>query len=384
MRGSIIKRGNSWSVVVEVGRDPITGRRVRKWHSGFSTKKDAERARVDLLSRLDQGGYVPPSKATFGEFLLSEWLPAKRATVKPTTLASYEMHALKHLVPRVGALPLQSLGAAHLNALYADLLANGRRDGRGGLSPSTVRRIHATVHKALGDGVRWGRLPRNPADQADPPRNVSSEITVWSPDQLRTFLYGLREDRLFAAWLLAATTGMRRGEILGLRWADTDLDAGSVTVRQIRTVARYEVVTTTPKTDRGTRTISLDPATTAALRSHRVAQLEEKLALGSAFDATNDLVFSHADGTAIHPERFSAWFKQRCRRSGLPVVRLHDIRHSYVTALLSAGVPLKVVSQRVGHASPMVTMAIYQHVLPGDDQAAAAVGARVIFGAVDA
>ena len=379
MRGTVIKRGSSWSVVIDLGRDG-TGRRVRKWHSGYRTKMEAERARTELLSQVDRGSYVPPTKLTLGTFLTQEWLPAKRATVKETTLASYEVHVVKHVVPRLGGVPLLGLAAAHLNAFYADLLLDGRRDGCGGLSPTTVRRIHATLHKALVDGVRWGRLPRNPADQADPPRAATTEMSVWSPVQLRTFIDSVRADRLFAAWLLAATTGMRRGELLGLRWRDVDLDAETASIRQIRTIARYEVLTLTPKTDKGSRTIALDPQTVAVLRSYRVAQMEERLLLGPGYRDSGDLVFTREDGSPIHPERFSASFRQHCARSGLPVIRLHDVRHSYVTALLSEGVPLKVVSQRVGHASPMVTMTIYQHVLPGDDRVAAAIGARAILG----
>lgn len=379
MKGTVIKRGAAWSVVIDLGRDEA-GQRVRKWHSGYRSKKDAERARVELLSRLDHGSYVSPSKQTLGSFLADEWLPAKRATIKETTLASYEMHVTKHIRPRLGGVPLLGLGAGHLNAFYADLLVDGRRHGAGGLSPTTVRLVHATIHKALADAVRWGQLPRNPADQADPPRTATPEMSVWSPEQLRTFLASVRGDRLFAAWLLAATTGMRRGELLGLRWSDIDLEVGTATVRQIRTVARYAVLTLTPKTDKGARTISLDPQTVLGLRAYRVAQMEERLLVGPAYLDTGDVVFTKEDGSFIHPERFSSWFKQVCRRSGLPSVRLHDIRHSYVTALLAAGVPLKIVSQRVGHASPMVTLAIYQHVLPGDDRAAATIGAKAILG----
>jgi integrase len=289
------------------------------------------------------------------------------------------MHVAKHIVPRLGGISLLGIGAAQLNAFYSDLLVAGRRDGRGGLSPTTVHLIHATVHKALADGVRWGRLARNPADQSDPPRPAKSEMSVWRPDQVRTFIESVRGDRLFAAWLLAATTGMRRGELLGLRWSDLELDSGVAVIRQIRTIARYEVITAGPKTDKGSRQVALDQATVAALRAHRVGQLEERLVVGSTYEESG-LVFTQPDGSAIHPERFSRWFQQRCRGSGLPRVRLHDVRHSYVTALIAAGVPLKVVSQRVGHASPMVTMSIYQHVLPGDDRAAAEVGARAILG----
>jgi len=379
MRGSVIKRGGSWSVVVDMGRDG-NGKRIRKWHAGFATKREAERARVEILSQVDRGAYVAPTRTTLSEFLVAEWLPSKRPTVKPTTLASYEMHVTKHIVPRIGGLPLHALSASNLNSFYADLLSDGRRQGEGGLSPSSVRRVHSTLHKALADAVRWGRIVRNPADLADPPKEATPEMSVWTPEQLRGFLDHVRNDRLYAAWLLAATTGMRRGEILGLRWSDVDLDECRVSISQIRTVARYQVVTQTPKTDKGTRTIALDPATTHALRAHRVAQLEEKVLLGPGYRNEAGLVFTNADGSAIHPERFSSWFKQLCGKSGLPTIRLHDVRHSYVTALLGNGVALKVVSQRIGHSSPMVTMTIYQHVLPADDEAAAVIGARAVLG----
>jgi integrase len=378
MRGSVIKRGGSWSVVIDIGRDD-NGKRIRNWHSGFDSRKEAERARVDLLSRFDRGMYLSPTKSTVGSFLVDEWLPAKRSTVKATTFASYQMHVNKHIKPRIGSTPLLALTAGHLNSFYGELLIDGHLTADKGLSPTSVRRVHATLHKALADAVRWGRIARNPADQADPPRSHSPEMTIWSPTQLRAFLDSVRGDRLYAAWLLAATTGMRRGEVLGVRWSDVDLEAATLTVTQIRTVVAYEVVTLTPKTDKGRRTISLDPQTVAALRAHRVAQNEERLLLGPAYVNT-DLVFTRPDGSGIHPERLSRWFTQRCRKADLPVVRLHDVRHSYVTALLASGVPLKVVSQRVGHASPMVTMAIYQHVLPGDDRAAADIGARAILG----
>ncbi len=332
MRGTVIKRGISWSVVIDLGRDG-DGKRVRKWHSGYATRREAERARVDLLSQVDKRIYVAPNKLTIGQFLVDEWLPAKRATVKATTIASYEMHVRKHIVPRLGGVALVSVGAPHLNGFYAELLATGRRLDSSPLSPTTVRRIHATLHKALADAVRWGRLSRNPADQSDPPRASTPEMSVWSPDQLRTFLESVRGDRLFAAWLTAATTGMRRGELIGLRWSDLDLEGATASVRQIRTIAKQQILTLSPKTDKGTRTISLDQATVAALRSYRVAQMEERMLLGPAYRDAGDIVFTRADGAALHPERFSAWFKQRCRRSGLPNVRLHDVRHSYVTAL---------------------------------------------------
>ena len=184
-----------------------------------------------------------------------------------------------------------------------------------------VRNVHGMLHKALADAVRGGRLVRNAADAADQLRKSSPEMQVWTPEEMRRVLEHVRDDRLFAAWQLLATTGMRRGELLGLRWADVDLEPGSLAIRQVRTAVNVE--TGTPKTHKGSRTVSLDPATVAAVRTHRRQQNEERLVWGGAWTETG-LVFVRPDGEAIHPQRLSQWFAQHVRRAGLPRIRLHD------------------------------------------------------------
>jgi integrase len=378
MRGSVIKRGNAWSVVLDLGRDH-TGRRIRRWHSGFRTRKDAERARIELLNRVEQGTYVAASKMTLGEFILEEWLPAMRAVVRPTTWEHYAVCANVRVIPALGGVVLQSLTPGRLNAFYADLLASGRSDGKGGLSPKTVRHTHTMLHKALADAVRWGRLVRNVADLADPPKPQTPEMKVWAPAEVRAFLDFVRDDRVYAAWLLVATTGMRRGEVLGLRWSDLDLDIGRVSVAQTLTVVNQKVRVSEPKTAKGRRTVALDPATVAALRAHRARQAEERLVLGPAWQE-HGLIFTWYDGGPIHPERFSKWFEVRAIRSGLPRIRLHDLRHSYATAALAANVSPKVVSERLGHAKVGITLDVYSHVLPSMDEQAALTVARLILG----
>jgi integrase len=208
---------------------------------------------------------------------------------------------------------------------------------------------------------------------------MTPEMRVWSPEQLRAFLEKVRGDPLYAAWLLLATTGMRRGEVAGLRWVDVGLDAGRVSPRRPRVVVNYEVVVSEPKTAKGRRSLALDPATAAALREHRTRQLQQRLAVGPRWQDSG-LVFTWPDGRAIHPERFSSWFEQHARAAGLPKIRLHDVRHSYATAALAAGVPAKVVSERLGHANIAITMDTYSHVLPGLDSQAAGTVARLILG----
>jgi integrase len=261
---------------------------------------------------------------------------------------------------------------AHLNKLYGTLRAAG-------LAPKTIRNVHGVLSKALGDAERWGLASRNPARLADPPAVTRPRVRVWSPEQTRAFLATVAADRLFAAWLLAVTTGMRRGELLGLRWADVDLDVGVVRVAQARVRAGNRVEAGEPKTARGRRTIALDPATVAALRQHRTRQAQERL-LADPSDIDSGLVFTMPDGAPIHPNRFSLWFRTRVRAANLPAIRLHDLRHSYATAGLAAGVPPKVMSERLGHATVAFTLDTYTSALPALDKSAADVVAGLILG----
>jgi integrase len=177
------------------------------------------------MSALRAGTFVAPSKLTLGAFLTEQWLPTMRAAVRPVTWTTYRIYAEAQVLPALGNVPLQALTAAHLNRVYADLAEHGRRDGRGGLKPKSVRHVHVLLHKALGDAMRWGLVARIVADAADPPRVPRREGGVWTADELRAFLEATHQDRLAAMWLLFATTGMRRGELLGLPWRALELDA---------------------------------------------------------------------------------------------------------------------------------------------------------------
>jgi len=303
MRGHVHKRGHSWAVVVDVGRDSETGKRRHSWRSGFHTRRDAERALTEQLGRLERGGYVELSRLTVAAYL-TEWLAAiETRGLRPATLSSYRMFVTKHLTPRLGSIPLQQFSATHLNACYADMLASGRRNGKGGLLPRTVRYAHSVIRKALANAVRWNRLVRNVADSADPPRKAATRTApkTWTAAELRHFLDHVAEDRLAAAWRLAASTGMRRGEVLGLAWTALDLDAGRLAVRQTLGVVDYQPRLAQPKTERSRRQVALDPETVAALREHRRRQLEERLAAGDVW--TNPGVSSSPARTARRSTR---------------------------------------------------------------------------------
>ena len=272
-----------------------------------------------------------------------------------------------------------------LNGLYARLLASGNKTNRPGaaegLSPRTVRYIHTIVHRMFKDAVRWGRLVRNPADAADPPRAASAgipEIVTWTAEQLGAFLHGMRDHRLYTAFLLLATTGMRRGEALGLRWSDLDLAGGRLAVRQTVIAVHHKVEFGTPKTAKGRRTVMLDVVTVAALREHRKRQAAERLSIGAGW-IDLDLVFAAADGTPLHPERFSRTFTEHVARLGLPAVPLHALRHGWATLALAAGVHPKVVQERLGHATIAITLDIYSHATSGLHSDAAEQVAGLVF-----
>ena len=379
VKGTIIKRGRKWSVVIDLGRDPASGKRVRKWHSGYTTRREAERARIDILARVQRGDYVSPRKQTVAAFLLDEWLPAIRSSIRLSTFDSYKRNIELHVVPRVGGSLLQRLTPNQLNSLYADLLENGRVDGRGGLSPRSVRYIHTVVHRALHDAMRWNRISRNPAQAADPPRIPRKhDFNVWSAHDLRSFLDHAITDRFAAAWYLSATTGMRRGEVLGLRWADLDMDAARLSVRQTVISISYKIHVSEPKTARSRRVVALDQTTVRMLRAHRARQLEERLAAGEIYQ-DHDLVFAAEDGGYVHPDGFSKRFKRLLKASGVPPIRLHDLRHTHATLAMQAGIHVQVVSERLGHSNVSTTLDIYSHVIPALQEEAAEQVAELLF-----
>lgn len=332
------------------------------------------------MDSIEKGSHVQRTNITLAVFLVDEWLVAIERTVRFRTFISYQGHVLTHIIPRLGGLRLQDLNAGRLNAFFATLLSEGRADGTGGLAPATVRRVYATLHRALGDAVRWGRLATNPADRADPP--AASRRTAnktWTAEELERFLDHLDGDRLRPPFVVAALTGLRRGELMGLRWEDVDLEAATLSVNRARVTHGSEVRIEDPKTDSGRRLVSLGPRTVSALRSWRKAQLEERLAWGEAWEDTG-WVFTNEDETPLHPDRFSKSFARHVREAGLPKIPLKNLRHTHATLLLKAGAHPKVVQERLGHASVMITLDIYSSVAPGMHREAAALGEAVVFG----
>ncbi len=382
-RGSVQRAGNgTWFFVVDIG---AAGERKQTRRRGFPTKKAAQAELTRILNSLEQRTYVAPKRQTLATFLTDTWLPAIEHTIKPATFESYRRNVRLHVAGRlIGRRQLQQVEPGDLNALYAQLL-KGDQEHRA-LSPRSVAYIATILHRAFRDAVRWQALVRNPADSADPPRpSAKPDMRIWRAHELAAFLGGAAGDRLAGAWWLLATTGMRRGEVLGLRWVDVDLDAGRLSVR--RTLITTDVERKgepgyawgTPKTAKGRRDVALDPATVAALRAHRARQLEERLALGAGY-SDGDLVVCLVDGQPMHPKRLSYYFEQATKRLGLPRIRLHDLRHTHATLALEAGVHPRVVQERLGHANVSITLDTYSHVNLDMQAAAAARVAALVAG----
>jgi integrase len=357
---------------------------------GYRSRKAAAEALREQIGKIADGTHVMSSRVTVGAHF-GEWLDGLR--LAPSTVASYRKNVRLHIVPHIGDLQLQQLTGTRLTKLYRHLELAGRADKKdGGLFARTVRYIHTIVHKALATAVRDGRLAINPADKATPPsakEAAAPEMHVWTGEQLRAFLDWSQstDDDLHVAWLVLAMTGMRRGEALALQWRDVDFDASTIAVRRSVTVVKTkgkgeELAVGTPKSNKP-RVIDIDPQTLAALRAHRKTLGTISLAL-----ARDDApVLGTLDGEIRHPERFSVRFKNRLAQArrklggdALPEIRLHDLRHTHATLLLRAGEPVKVVSERLGHANPMITLTVYAHVMPGMQREAASKFAALVYG----
>lgn len=280
MRGHIHKRVRTnsdgketvrWYVVVDVGVDS-NGRRKQKWHGSFDTRREAEVERAKIVNELHTGGYIAPDRMTLADWVRESWLPMTNTRVRPSTYNSYRSNMETHVLPALGGRQLQQLTAPMLNTLYADLLSRGGE--RGPLAAKTVRYIHTIVHKALADAVDAGVIGQNVAERSKPPRpgrSRAQQIECWEPEELAAFLRSVEGTRLEAAWRLAAMTGMRRGEVLGLRWRDVDLDQSRIAVRNAIVSVAYEVLESSPKSHQA-RVIDLDPETAALLSRHQDTQ----------------------------------------------------------------------------------------------------------------
>jgi integrase len=359
------------------------GARRRQLKRAFRTKREAQDELTRFRAAHQTSAFVAPSRTTLADYV-EPWLDGlANQGRKPSTLHGYRQVFENHVLPRLGAVPLQELRSADLDRLYAELLRSGRRGG-GGLSMSSVHHVHAALNKLLNDAERSGLVTRNVARLASAPslttaRARAPEMTVWTPDELARFLASAEGNRNAAMFRVLALTGLRRGELVALRWSDLDLTRHRMAVNQAVTVVDGVELVSAPKTRRSRRVVDLDAETVEALQRHRSRQREQYLALGVTARAS-DRVFTGDLGEPLRPNSVGQAFHRLVRAADVAPIRLHDLRHTHASHLLLAGVNVKVVSERLGHASPAFTMTVYQHVLPGMQADAARAFSDAVFG----
>ena len=363
----IVHRNHHFYVVAYDGVDPITGRERRRWHPAGESRGDAEAIATTLTVRSVLT--APAGLLTVGTFLAEQWMPRRRTQLRPTTAHRYAWIIEHYICPRIGAVPLRRLRVDHLDQLYADLLDHGGLTGAA-LASKTVYDVHVIVRSALADATRRQLVDVNVALLAQAPRSqprARRGPETWTAIQLRTFLDSANHLRLYPALHLAAMTGMRRGELAGLRWGDWDQPGHRVSVARSRQSVAGRSVEVAVKTRTSRRCVDLDPATEAVLTAWRTRQEHDGHPIGLA-----DAMFTNTAGRPVHAESISQLFDRHLARSGLPRIRFHDLRHTHASLLVAAGTPIKVVSERLGHAHPGFTMATYQHLVPGMSADAAA------------
>lgn len=352
--GSVYQRADGrWAGAVDHGW--VDGRRVRKSVYGKTRKEAHERLQAALRSHSE--GLAPSrDRLTVGPYL-NDWLADARSTIRPSTYGSYEAIVRVHLVPALGKTRLGALTVADVERLM-------RARSAAGASPRRVAMVRAVLRLALGRAIKHGLVARNVAALASAPRQERHEIEPLTPDQARILLAAVKGHRLEALVVAALTTGLRLGELLGLVWDDVDLDRGTLTVRNAlqRIDGRYQLVP--PKSSTSRRTIALPSLATEAFRSHRIRQIEERLAAGPEWRGEWDLVFATGFGSALAGGNQLRAFHGILERAGLPRRRFHDLRHSAATALLVAGVNPRVVMSILGHSQISLTLNTYSHVLP--------------------
>lgn len=366
MRGGLRERTPGvWEVRVEAGRDPVTGRRRQISRTVRGTKRDAQRLLNSLASAADDGRHSG-TDVTFAQ-LADRWLELAEADLSPTTARRYRDLLKNHIHPAIGSAQINRLRPSQLDALYSGLVTTS------GLSPATVRQVHAVIRRALQQAVRWEWIATNPAANATPPRVPRHELQPPDVEQVGKLLVAASEaDPELGRFLhLAASTGARRGELCALRWRDVDRANSAVLISRAIVEVAGRVSEKDTKTH-AARRIALDAGTMAAI--------DAQLALANERAATAEVELSPAAHIfSLEPDGSRPWspgmvtkrFKAIRDALGYQTVRLHDLRHFAATRLLSAGVPVRTVSGRLGHANAATTLTVYAHFLEASDQAAA-------------
>lgn len=358
MRGHLRSRSKgSWTCIIELDRHPVTGRRRQLTKTIRGSKRTAEALLAQLITQRSLGIDAVPDKATVAQFL-QRWLrDYAELRVGPKTYARYAEICRLHLIPQMGSVTLAKLRPVRIQQAYRELQDTG-------LSAQTVLHVHRLLRGALAWGVRLQMLTRNATDAVEPPRPERHEMRALTPPEIQTLLDAARPTDLYGMVFVALGSGLRLGELLAIRWRD--FDAGQSTLQVVRSLQYLAgTLTFTPtKTHRSNRAIMLSQETIAVLGDLRKRQIESRLKLGPGYDSAADLIFCDPSGAPIAPYKVSHRFHDLAASAGLAPLRFHDLRHSFATCLLRAGVHVKLVSEALGHSGTQLTLDTYSHAQP--------------------
>lgn len=370
MAGRTVKKdGNSWYYVLTHGKK-ANGKPIQYKKRGFKTKQEALKALTELEHSLLKGTYIKPTKTTYQEYMVEQWLEDKQTRVKKQTLETYRWIVERHILPSLGHVELSQLTPMMIQQLYNQLTKEKV------LSDENIQKVHTLINDSLKKAERWGLISKNPAALVDRPKATKKEIKVWNLEEVKLFLKNADiNNRYFIAPLLGLTTGMRIGEILGLRWKDVDLENGCLRITQTLSSDGKDLMPYT-KTTSGMRTIDLPPETTSYLVIHKKRIKKERK---SPLYHDLDLVVCSEVGTPTNKSNIRRFFNAQIERVGLPKIRFHDTRPTHATLLLLQGVNPKIVSERLGHADVRISLDTYSHLLPSMQRETAVMFGRMLF-----
>jgi len=349
------KKTNTWYFVLTIGiKDNGKPKQIKR--RGFKRKDDAIKAMNELEASINSGTYVETSKLLYKDYL-HQWLEDKQTKVKPQTIKTYSWIVNKHIIPYLGNIELSKLNPMVIQQLY------NRLTKEKSLSDENIQKVHTMINDSLKKAERWGYINKNHASLVDRPKATKKEVQVWTVDEVKRFLNHLEGNRYSIAFLLALTTGMRQGEILGLRWKDVDFENGCIRITQTLSADGKEILPYT-KTKSGSRVIDLDDDTLSRLKKHRLQIRQEKLQAGAGIYKDMDLVICSEIGTPTNKSNLRRVYDRTIHKANVPKIRFHDMRHTHATLLLLQGENPKIVSERLGHADVRITLDTYSHLLP--------------------
>jgi integrase len=374
MKGHIRERSpGRWAIILDINKD---GARKRKWHSFKGTKREAQAECARLITAMTEGAYVEASKLTVGAYLidrLAQWETGKKISHK--TAERYRELINDQIVPHLGSKHLQKLKAIDIESWHNTLIATGRKDGKGGISARTIGHAHRLLSKALREAARFDLVVKNVASGERPPGNKGSEVQIVEEHRLRELLDKLRGHAVYPKVILSLFAGLRRGELLALRWRHVDLDRKVLQVREaLEETKAHGIKVKTPKSEAGRRNVTLPDIVVETLRDHRKAQLELRLRLGMGTLADDDLLFAPLEGGLPSPRSLSKRWPEIAASIGMGDITFHALRHTHASQLIAAGLDVVTISKRLGHSKPTITLSTYAHLFrQQDDKAAAAI-----------